>query len=86
MKLFSTLLVAISLVALTTGFIPYPSGAPSPYYYTGSPGDGHSCAQCHGSSSTVSGWITSTIPASGYVPGTTYQITATNSISGSGKY
>ncbi len=66
--------------------MPKPGGAPSPYYYTGSPGDAHSCASCHGSAGTVSGWLTSNIPAGGYVPGTTYQITATNSISGSGAY
>lgn len=83
-------LVSLLLMSLTviffSSFMPYPSGAPSPYYYTGSQGDGHDCSSCHGNSSTVSGWITSNIPGTGYVPGTTYQITATNSISGSGKY
>lgn len=56
----------------------------SPAGYTGSPGDGRDCADCHGgSSSTVSNWITSDIPAEGYTPGTTYNITVT--VSGSGK-
>jgi hypothetical protein len=81
------LLVSLSAISLVfCSFMPYPGGAPSPYYYTGSPSDNHSCASCHGGASTVSGWITSNIPAGGYVPGTTYQITATNSVSGSGKY
>jgi hypothetical protein len=60
----------------------YPSGAPAGY--TGSPGDGHNCTSCHGGSqSTVSGWITSDIPADGYTPGTNYTITVT--VSGSGQ-
>lgn len=54
----------------------YPGGAPAGY--TGSPGDGHNCTSCHnGSATTVSGWITSTIPAEGYTPGTNYTITVT---------
>jgi hypothetical protein len=63
----------------------YPSGAPAGY--TGSPGDGANCAGCHGgTATTTAGLITSNIPASGYVPGHTYLITATNNIAGSGKY
>jgi hypothetical protein len=80
------LISATAFVLFSSFMVLYPGGAPSPYYYTGSPGDGHSCSSCHGSSSTVAGWITSNIPAGGYVPGTAYQITASNSISGSGKY
>ncbi|HXC04006.1 MAG TPA: choice-of-anchor V domain-containing protein [Bacteroidia bacterium] len=54
------------------------SGAPSGV--SGSPGDGATCgiSGCH-TGSTVSkkpGWITSNIPAAGYTPGATYQITA----------
>jgi hypothetical protein len=48
--------------------------------YSGSPGDGNTvCATggCHSSSSTVTGWITSNIPGTGYVPGTAYTITLT---------
>lgn len=63
----------------------YPTGAPAGY--TGSPGDGQNCTSCHGgTATTTAGLITSNIPASGYQPGATYQITATNNISGSGKY
>ena len=45
---------------------------------TGSPGDGATCVSCHTGSSVVSqiGWITSNIPGTGYVPNTTYSITA----------
>ncbi|MCX6267336.1 MAG: T9SS type A sorting domain-containing protein [Bacteroidetes bacterium] len=58
-----------------------PSGSPSGN--TGSPGDGQNCTSCHGgSASAVTGWITSTIPASGYTPGSTYSITVT--VTGSG--
>ena len=63
----------------------YPSGAPAGY--TGSPGDGANCSGCHGgTATTTAGLITSDIPASGYVAGHTYLITATNNIAGSGKY
>jgi hypothetical protein len=62
----------------------YPSGAPAAK--TGSPGDGANCSECHGqTATTTAGLITSNIPAAGYSPGQTYQITATNSLTGSGK-
>ena len=54
----------------------YPSGAPSGY--TGSPFDGKDCADpsCHSTTSTsVTGWITSNVPAQGYTPGASYTIT-----------
>jgi hypothetical protein len=60
----------------------YPSGSPAGY--TGSPGDGQDCSDCHGgSSSPVTGWITSDIPPAGYTAGSVYNITVT--VSGSGK-
>ncbi|HUM47833.1 MAG TPA: hypothetical protein PLD84_12960 [Chitinophagales bacterium] len=56
----------------------YPDGAPSSV--SGSPGDNNkTCAKsgCHpGNSTTIFNAITSTIPVSGYVPGTTYTVTA----------
>lgn len=59
----------------------YPGGSPAGY--TGSPGDGKDCVNCHGgTSSFVSGWITSDIPPEGYLPGNTYNITVT--LTGSG--
>ena len=63
----------------------YPTGAP--VGKTGSPGDGSNCSSCHGgTASTTAGQITSNIPVDGYVAGQTYQITATNPLTGSGKY
>jgi len=81
------LLLSATFIAVVMGAyeVLYPTGAPAGY--TGSPGDGNNCTSCHGGTATTSaGWITSNVPASGYVPGTTYQVTATNSLSGSGKY
>jgi len=56
----------------------------APAGYTGSPGDGITCTNCHTgtASSSSSQIITSNIPASGYVAGQTYTITATVSQSG----
>ena len=60
----------------------YPGGSPGGY--TGSPGDGKNCTQCHGGASAlVTNWITSDVPATGYVPGSVYNITVT--VTGSGK-
>ena len=81
------LLVAVSLA--TVSFysfggleVLYPSGAPAGY--TGSPHDNKNCTYCHGGTAThMDSLISSTVPETGYVPGETYEITAT--ISGSGK-
>jgi len=71
------LFLAVNAIAVA-----YPGGSPAAK--TGSPGDGSHCQSCHGGSvAAVSGWITSNIPATGYVPGTIYTITAT--ATGSGK-
>lgn len=63
----------------------YDGGAPSGY--AGDPAGGSkNCTQCHGgSTSAVIGWITSDIPVSGYLPNTTYQITATSTGTGGNK-
>ncbi len=55
---------------------------------TGSPGDGGAtCTGCHsGTASAQTGWITSNIPASGYVSGNTYTITATATYAGRNKF
>lgn len=48
---------------------------------TGSPGDAMSCTNCHGGTATPqTGWITSTVPSTGYIPGTDYVITATMTV------
>lgn len=48
--------------------------------HTGSPGDSlKDCTVCHGGDAIFKeGWVVSTIPASGYVPGERYRLTATN--------
>lgn len=80
------LLVSATAFVLLTSFAGfYPGGSPAGK--TGSPGDGSNCSSCHGTAATTTaGWITSNIPAAGYTPGQAYQITATNNMTGSGKY
>lgn len=54
---------------------------------TGSPGDGQNCTQCHaGTPTTQTGLITVNTPVNGYVPGTTYQVTATVTFQGRTKF
>ncbi|MCU0442444.1 MAG: T9SS type A sorting domain-containing protein [Bacteroidia bacterium] len=56
--------------------------------FTGSPGDSlKTCVVCHGGVAiTVSNWITSTVPATGFVPGERYTITATNTAQGHNRF
>lgn len=76
-------ITTIVLTSYSGDDLDYPSGSPSGY--SGSPGDGSDCHNCHGgSASNVSGWITSDIPTSGYIPGSTYTITV--SVTGSGNH
>ena len=64
-----------------------PYAAHSPGGKTGSPADGSSCTQCHaGSPQTISNWITTNIPSSGYVPGKTYTITLTGTHTGVSRF
>jgi hypothetical protein len=63
------------------------SSAGAPAGRTGSPGDGANCTGCHaGSPVTQAGLITSNIPAGGYTPGQTYQITGTVTSPGRTKF
>lgn len=56
----------------------------SPGGRTGSPGDsGNTCTGCHtGNATTTFGWITTNVPASGFVGGQTYTLTATGTHNG----
>ena len=79
MKHLSALIVLslgiLSFILLTSEL---KSSSASPGGKTGSPLDGVTCTQCHGGTATMqAGWISSNIPASGYVPGQNYTITAT---------
>lgn len=76
---------AIGLFVLFTSELYYSGGSPGAK--TGSPGDGATCTQCHaGVVNPASGWITSDIPATGYMPGETYSITATGTHTGVVKF
>ena len=67
-----TFLIGISLIFCA--LIPYPTGSPGGK--TGSVTDSKTCTQCHGGTATkVTGWITTNIPDSGYIPGVSYTIT-----------
>ena len=59
----------------------------SPGAKTGSPADGANCTACHtGNTQTVTSWISSNIPSTGYVPGTKYTITLTGKHTGVVKF
>jgi hypothetical protein len=76
---------AMLFVVMMAGFggsdLKNSGGAPAGY--TNSPGDGQNCSHCMGGAAVpVTGWITSNIPASGYLPGSTYTLSVTASGSG----
>lgn len=60
----------------------------SPGGMTSSPGDNNlNCTQCHGGTALAqSGWISTNIPANGYIPGQTYTISTTLTHAGAGRY
>jgi len=67
-------LIAIAVLSGFSGTDKHSNGAPAGY--TGSPGDGKNCTQCHGgTAASVTGYITSNVPTGGYTPGATYTIT-----------
>ncbi|MFH1121084.1 MAG: choice-of-anchor V domain-containing protein [Bacteroidota bacterium] len=77
----------VVIFALTQSFsgdggLKYPTGAPAGH--TGSPGDGVNCTACHGGTAgNIAGILTSDVPATGYIAGSTYNFTVT--LSGSGR-
>lgn len=76
--IYTIVAVAFGVILLESFMLKRPDGTVPGH--TGSPGDSlKNCTVCHGGTATpVEGWITSDIPASGYVAGETYTITATN--------
>ncbi|MCE1201623.1 MAG: T9SS type A sorting domain-containing protein [Bacteroidia bacterium] len=60
----------------------------SPGGSSGSPGDGNqTCTTCHtGTAVNQAGWISTNIPAEGYVPGTTYQVTLSPTHAGAARF
>ncbi len=88
-KIIFFVFVTVLVTALTHSFNNATSNASgAPAAKTGSPGDGSTCKDCHSGSSVTAqtGWITSDIPSSGYVPGSTYTITATATVSNITKF
>ena len=80
-------IVGILLVFQSTITYSSPSGAPE--RCSGSPIDGQTCANsnCHsGPASVRSGMITSTVPTSGYIPGTVYTFTVSITQAGINKF
>jgi len=79
-KLYPYLLIAVIPVVL----IIMSNSTGSPGGKTGSPADVSTCFECHNSNpvNPVSAWITTNIPAAGYVAGNTYTITVTGTHSG----
>lgn len=62
--------------------------AGAPEGYSGSPTDGQNCLACHDDGSTIiqPGMITSNIPVEGYLPDSTYSLTATVTKTGVSKF
>ena len=87
-----TIVSALAIATATICFSDFTSkatgnagGAPSGK--TGSPADASNCTGCHsGTATTSAGLITSNVPVTGYIPGTTYNITATVSVTGINKF
>jgi len=86
--LCSVITVLLILVLTNDGYnslYAHASGAQAGY--TGSPGDGRNCTSCHaGTATSQNGLITSTIPVTGYVPGSVYTITASIVSAGTVKF
>ena len=76
------ILFVILMASFGGGSLKNSGGAPAGN--TNSPGDGQNCTHCMGGTALqVTGWITSDVPSTGYVPGTSYTITVT--ATGTGK-
>ncbi|MEI6767171.1 MAG: Reeler domain-containing protein [Bacteroidota bacterium] len=73
--IFSTVLTAVIVMAVSTQIFSYPGGAP--VGKTGSPGDASNCTSCHDATMRkVDNHITSDAVNNVYTPGQTYTITA----------
>ncbi|TXC85127.1 choice-of-anchor V domain-containing protein [Luteibaculum oceani] len=85
MRLFKKLFLAVFVLAIATLIVQlsqndiHARSSGSPGGYSGSIGDGQTCRTCHSgpNASSIENAITSDIPASGYIPGEIYNISAT---------
>lgn len=85
MKTISFILFTFIVGIVLTSSVMYHAGSPG--HKTGSPGDGNNCTQCHAGSAVQStGWIESSIPVEGYVPGSVYQVIVHGSHAGAQRY
>ena len=87
--LFAIAAVAVTAIVLDSNRLAkgYLAGGSQIAWCSGSPGDGGDCTGCHGGGSGPgTATITSNIPTSGYVAGTTYTITAKVTAAGLVKY
>lgn len=79
----TAIILTIALYPFLNNDLAHSNSSAAPAGHTGSPGDNRNCSTsgCHTGSAAVTqeGLITSNIPASGYVPGETYSISATAS-------
>jgi len=80
------IIIAIGSFTLLTSELGNFGGSPGAK--TGSPGDeGNTCTQCHGGTASLQEeWLVSNIPATGYVPGEIYTITATGTHTGVSRF
>lgn len=91
MKYVYVLIVAgflmISMSQYSSSSLSASSGG-APIGYTGSPFDGRNCTSCHNGPVAIAqpGWISSDIPAEGYVPGETYTISASVTRNGNNQF
>lgn len=86
----STMIIVVSILTLnrTANSLPLYSSGP-PAGVSGDPASGNNnCTNCHSGpeAATQTGWITSDVPVTGYVPEETYTITATAERTGHNKF
>lgn len=83
-----TLYKILAALAVPVLLITYSFSGGSPGGQSGSPIDGSDCTSCHAgpAASQEEGWITTNIPAEGYMSGATYTITAMGTHSGVVKF
>ncbi|CAN5561095.1 hypothetical protein BH10BAC1_BH10BAC1_14870 [soil metagenome] len=94
MNIYKKTIVSILAIAVVTICISdftstaHSNAGGAPTGKTGSPGDGSNCSGCHTGTAvtTTAGLITSTVPVTGYIPGTTYTVTTTIAVAGINKY
>lgn len=84
-SIFKFIILTSTVIFAITILTAYSGGAPMGK--TGSPGDNYiNCSQCHnGPPQQALAWITTDIPASGYISGTTYTVIVTANHSGAVK-